>query len=426
MPSVKMTTRGTVRFSTRVRLGARSDTAATAASNALLLLTGLATGILSARALDPAGRGEFLAVYTWFGVLGVVLNGAASQALATYVRRGLDRRQTRRFILRHLGFSFAVAAVLASGVLFTGAVSWLNSAHSLGGVLLAVATVAVADMSGVALGRGSLRTGLPQVRLLPMACGLCMMILLACAGNRSPGVWLTLTGGAHLLSGLLIFARLTHDDAMPTGEMETPTLTAMLRTAGRFYAMGIASQVNYRLDLLAVSVLLPRAAVANYGIASAAGMAVAALGQAVGTVHFSRFASPEARADAGPAVRRAAAKAAMFSAAVAVPTACLSPILVRLLYGPEYREAVAPTIILVLAAIPLSVDFLLIHAFLGLQELFGRLYVILGFTTAATIAGILLVTRATDELAWIAVVSPTVYCCSVMLLLRLSLRLKDV
>lgn len=399
-----------------------SEITLTATGNVLVLLGGLATGVISARVLGAQGRGEFLAVFTWSSVLGLVLSGAASHSLVTYARRGLPSAQIQRFVWRHLALTFGVGAAIAGVGWAGGFVTWLTAADAGGAVLFMVSTVAVADLSGVALGYGDVRIGLQRVRLLPIAAGILAMVVLTTLGNRSPGVWLFVVSLAQVAPSVISLVRLSPNPAAPIPGIERVMLLRIARTAGRFYVAGIAAQVNYRLDLLVVSLVLSQAAVANYGVAVAAGAAVASIGQAIGTVHFGRFASPDACYDAIHAVRRAARMAAFFSAAVALPVAVASPVLVDVLFGDAYQEAVTPTMVLVLAAIPTSVDFLLIHAFLGLQQLLNQLYAVLGFTSVLTVVGVIWAAEVTADLTTVALVSPVVYLCSVFLLLWLSRR----
>lgn len=399
--------------------GLKSETAYTAAGNFLLLAGGFASGVLSARLLAPNGRGQFLAIYTWAGIVGLILGGGSFHSLAMYTRRGLHYRKAKRYIARHLCLTAAASAGLFGGIVAAQAVSWMTPVHAIGGSLAAVSLVVAGDLAGVAIGYGQLRTGLQRVRLLPVAFGLGAMIMLATTGNRSPGHWLLLTGLAQVVPSVVGLALLRPNPSMNASDLSTPALSDVARSAVNLYFPSIATHVNYRLDLLLLSVLLPTAGIANYGVAASAGMAVASIGQAVGLVQFRRFAAPDGGHGASVAMRRSARHAATLSAAIAVPLAFAAPKVVRFVYGDAYGGAVVPTVILVLAAIPLSADYLLLQAFLGLQRL-RTVYVTLGVTSVMTVGGLAIITAVTYDLGAIAAISPGTYICSVWLLLRFS------
>ncbi|MFN2607551.1 MAG: lipopolysaccharide biosynthesis protein [Acidimicrobiales bacterium] len=407
----------------RLRGAAGSETAFTAAGNALVLVGNIATGVISARFLGAQKRGEFLTVYTWAGVVGLFLNGAAFHALVSYAKRGLPTSRIRWFVAQHLLLTAAGASVIGWVALAATGVSWLTPAHVIGGALFTVATVSGADMAGIAIGYGDLRRGLQEVRLAPIITSLAAMVALTLAGDRSPGHWLIVAGAARLAPNLVWLKMLAANPSPPEPGADQIRFSTVARTAGRLYLAGLAAQVNYRLDLLAVSVLLDRAAVANYGVAAAAATAVASIGQAVGMVSFGEISSPGARSTAVATARKGARQAAIFSSAIAIPVAIASPVLVGLLYGPQYHAAVVPTIILVLAAVPLSIEFLLIHHFIGVPDALRPLYLTLGITSLLTVVGVSVLTVLTRSLTAVALVSPVVYTASMLLLLRFSRHL---
>jgi O-antigen/teichoic acid export membrane protein len=400
-----------------------SETAITGAGNAVILGMGLITSLLTARLLGPEGRGEYLTVYSWAGVAGMLLSGAASQSLVSHSKRGLPREAIQRFILRHMVAAATVGALGFGWALFSLEVTWLEWRHAVGAVLICAGTVGVSDLIGVAQGYGDIRRGLQRVRLAPMVTGVTTMSILAATGTRAAGQWILVISAVQLIPVVYELARLPPNPTVPPENLPSITMGAVARTAARYSVAGVASQINYRLDLLIVSAVLDRAAVATYGVAAATGSAVASIGQAVGMVHFGRFASREERGDPADRILKAAITAAAFGVLVAVPVILFAPTLVEFMYGREYRSAILPTQVLVLAAVPLSVDFLLIHAFLGFRQSLGRLYWVLGATSLMTAVGVMIAVN-TNDLTLVAAVSPVVYTCSSAALLVLSRRIR--
>ncbi|MCL9798123.1 hypothetical protein MXD58_028205, partial [Frankia sp. AgKG'84/4] len=138
-----------------------------------------------------------------------------------------------------------------------------------------------------------------------------------------------------------------------------------VRLALGAYGTVVGAQIIYRLDMLLVASFREAADVAFYGVAVAFATAVGTICQATGMVVFSRLRTivdPRARART---VRRAVFATVAIATAIATPVALLAPLGIRIVYGDQFATATTTTRLLVLAAIPQAVDYLLIHVLLG-------------------------------------------------------------
>ncbi|MCM3925167.1 hypothetical protein ND748_26310, partial [Frankia sp. AiPs1] len=196
---------------------------------------------------------------------------------------------------------------------------------------------------------------------------------------------------------------------------------AFVRCALGAYGTVVGAQLIYKLDMLLVATFRAAHEVAFYGVAVAFATACSTICQATGMVVFSRLRSmvdPRARART---VRRAVLATLAIAAAVAGPVALLTPLGIRVVYGAEFAPAATTTRILVLAAIPQSVDYLLIHVLLGFRS--ARTVLAVQVPVAlATVLGLVLALRH-GGLAGVAAVSGATYSASAAALYLACTRL---
>ncbi len=377
----------------------------------------MASGIITARVLGPTDRGEFVATQTISSVVGVVLTLGVTQAVV--IDRGTDDDLIGPLLAQVT--TVALAGTALFGLLAaTRTQPWLNVPAVLGATAATTGTVCASLASGMAQRRSRMTGEFQIVRLLPLLGGLLLLSIAWSTGTRNIGIWILCSGAGILIPavGVLVWT-LGGKPGLRRIHRLVPS-RALTRGALAALPTAVGAQVIYRLDSVVIAISLPTASVAFYGIAATASLACTALGQAVGMVAFSRLRGANGPEHQRILVRRGVQWALTIAAGVAIPIAVLAPRLIKFGYGRDFLPATGPTRILVLAAIPLSADYLLIHALLSLAGQ-RSVYLTQAMVGALTIGG-LWVTVPTENLALIATASVVAYTLSAALLFSAVLR----
>jgi O-antigen/teichoic acid export membrane protein len=385
--------------------------------NIAALLFGLVSGVIAARALGPAVRGEYVASQTLAGTAAVLLTLGVTQAVVTY--RGADTRLVGPLVAQAV-LSTLVGCCLFVALAVTGTQSWLSTGGIAGGVALTVGGVLGANSAGLVQRRGHMTGEFQRVRLIPQFVGLIVVILLWGLKIHSSNVWLLTVGLAILLpSAAIMFGLLGGRRGFEAAPMIRPPRELVLGALGAFASV-VGSQVIYRLDSLLVALWMPTSKVAFYAVATSAGVACATVGQAVGMLTFSRL-----RTIGDPRIQRAVIQrstllALVVTGAVALPVAFAAPLLVQTVYGSAFTPAIDTTRVLTLAAIPLSADYLLIHALLSMRAA-RSVFRVQRFAGALTLV-FLFLAIPTGRLVLVALVSLGIYSASALLLFLAMMR----
>ncbi|MBX6389558.1 MAG: lipopolysaccharide biosynthesis protein [Frankia sp.] len=395
--------------------------AAVIGGNAGTMVVGLGTGILAARALGPDGRGQFLATQTWGGLLGVLCTLGVTQAMV--VDRGEDRALFGP-VLAQIVLAGAVAGLLFTAIAEAGVQPWLAVLGVVGAACHTAGTVAASNATALAQRRGRMVGEFQAVRLLPGLACLATFAALAVTGTDDVALWLVTLGLTSLVPAALYLWRGLAGRWRPPGPRAVRLLPerGFARRALGAYGSVVTVQVLYRLDTVLVAAVLAPAQVAFYGVALALANTCVALTQASGMLTFSQLravaGTPRRRAQL---VRRSVSRCLVLSVAIVVPMAVAAPLAIRLAYGDEYLPAEQAARVLLLAAIPQSLDFLLTHVLLSIANARALLRVQIPM---AVLTAVLLATAVslTDSLPVIAAVSVLTYTVSAVALHRTAMR----
>lgn len=328
-----------------------------ALTNAAMMLFGVATGVLSARLLDPNGRGEFLTWQTWALIGANLANFGYAQAIVTTIRHeGLPSR-------RELTMVAAFAAVLSS-VITVGVFATLDAPLPglVGSCLFAASNSISAILPAIAQRRQKMVVAYNVARLTPQVLSLIVLIILFTTGISTPGSVMMWIGGSQLIVTWLLWLMF----------LRGSDFSAMAKR--RFIVEGIrlgppgwSLYLFYQADLLAVTLLLPRTDVAFYGIATAAQAAVFSLGQSVAMRWFS------ARRSARTIPTKMLKQVLLVSVPASILVMVVSPFAIPLVYGENYSRAIASTLILSVGGVIRSFDNLLWHHQIGRASSSGLL-----------------------------------------------------
>jgi O-antigen/teichoic acid export membrane protein len=303
-------------------------------------------GILIARSLGPSARGEYAAVMAWFGV--VLVLGELGQPAATtfFVAREPDRAAdyvaTARSMMVGSGAVALVAGLLAAPLLAAG------SGAATAGYRLMFATCLVSFAAA------SYVFGLQAARIARWNL----------ARISQPIAYLVLVTGLHLAGHLDLMTALAVLAATIAGQAGLAywlcaregltggrSRRALARPLSRYGLSQLAAAaptlVTARLDVLVLSLTMPPAALGHYAIAASVTALALPVVSAIGNVSFPRIAS---RTLSPERLFRLQRFALLVSAAVGVvlllPVVVSAPVLVPLVFGAGFRDAVPLVVLL--------------------------------------------------------------------------------
>lgn len=328
--------------------------------NAIVLVSSLISGPITARALGADGRGQLAAIVVILAIGPWLLDIGLGQWLSRERARG----GTREDLL-----GAALPVVLAVSMLsILGAIPL---AHAIGdgresvvtfleiGFFLMPLNVILFALTGLAVGesRWNLYAAIRVVaNVLPV------VILVVLAATAS--VTVASSAAAYLVSGMLggLLVLRTVQGVRRLNFSATRTAAA-LRFGSRCWLNQVAGSANLRLDQVLMAPLVASRELGLYAVAVTISSVTLGLTQAVCATVFPRVAE----GDPGLAAR-ACRVTALIVALAGVMLAATTPVLVPFVFGEEFRAAVPMTQILLVASVPLAVTFVLASALVAANE----------------------------------------------------------
>jgi O-antigen/teichoic acid export membrane protein len=387
----------------------RRDFASTTATNLLISVVNVVTGILVARLLNPAGRGELAAILNWPTLLGMLTTLGMTEALVYFPARERTRAG------RYLGTSL-VLAMSASVVLVV--VGWLvmpillaaQDPSVVSGARWYLLQVPVAAVIGLVIsplrGIGDVRAW-NVLRSAPTLIWLATLTVFALRGGRPEPttVAISFVGARACLAPLAaLFVR----HRLRQQLRPDPSLAPALVRFGLPCALAtLPTTLNVRLDQLLIAAFLPPGDLGLYAVAVSWSTLSSPVMAAFGNVLFPRVAEhtdPEAGAAlAARGVRTAVVLSTVLTAGALV----ITPFGLPLLFGHRFDVAVPTALVLTVAGAAFGVSSVQQEVLRGL----GRPSAVLWSQLAGlgvTLAG-LAVTVPSGGLAWIALASVAGY-----------------
>lgn len=323
--------------------------------SAKLLVVGLnaATGILTARALHPQGRGELAALLLWPQVLSGALTFGLPSALTFQIRR--QRERTPQFLLASLAMGLLIGSVASAGAILLAPVllhqyrpevarigQWLMPNLIIGIYLLLGRAALEADrdfaQSGIVL------IGPP---LLTLA-GLIGLLSFHALTPLSAGIAYTLSG---IPPFLYLWSRLPLDVHQQAREIVSAG-KALLSYGIRSYGIDLCGTLGFYVDqALVVSMLSPES-MGTYVVALSASRVLNVPMAAMAAVLFPSMVGLE-RPAITALVQRALRIGSTLALVSAVITALCGHLLLLVIYGPAFA-AVGLTLVLLTVEAALS------------------------------------------------------------------------
>jgi O-antigen/teichoic acid export membrane protein len=336
----------------RTRAAVRGPAATTTAANAVVLLGAALAGVVSARALGPAGRGQLAIAVLWSALIYLVGSTGLQSSFSYHLARWPGRRAALASWLRRIAARQALAMTAVS----TGVMWWLHLRLGLPALLTAEYTTWAAAgamaLYGAAYAQGChdfarmnatrmlsgaapavlMITGAVALRLTPAEAGAAYLIPTWCSAALG-GIWLRRAGRA------------------PAGpRLAAGELRAVWSYGWRSLASLSGLTLNTSSDQFTLGLLLPAGSLGVYSVAASASSPLPYLLASLGMVGL-----PGVSALAGPAKATAARgtlrRAAKMLAVTAVPLAAVVPWAIPEVYGDKYAGAVLPAEVLLSGAV---------------------------------------------------------------------------
>jgi O-antigen/teichoic acid export membrane protein len=326
----------------------------------------IATSIVVARALGPAGKGVYELVLATAALLGIVLGFSLSSGVTYVVARGQAK-------LRALAWQLASLALLqgaAAAVIFFAlqradyTAAFLPTAMGYWGIVAISLLLVFTEMSGywraMLLGRQEIIKANGRELISRAALFLFMLAtagILAASGHQASAaalVWVNIVV-AIMKNPLFLhalrpfFPESAVHQSMLAGKkswrapLETSGLLEVIKFASPSYLSNLAQFLNYRLDVFLVSFFAGAAAVGLYTLAVALAQTIWLFSTAAATVLLPRIAAQQASHFENAAQTARATRLALWmSIALALLLALVAEPLVTRIYGQAFRGSLAP------------------------------------------------------------------------------------
>lgn len=317
-------------------------------------------GLVLTRALGPEGRSEYALPLAFAGVaalvMGLSLEYSTGRLLA---RKEADARAVVRVLSTAvvlLGGAGVLVVLLVGLPLRESLLSGASVAAVVVGALLVPILLAQTFAGGLAIRLGGLRTyGVASAAGASLQ--LIVTLVLALRDDLTPVLGLAATGAGSALTALslVVWVGRHVDRGALVPRRPSPLFWTSARAGVALHPTVIGLVLTLRVDLFLVSLLLDARQTGLYSLAtSLAEMVFFAAFSLAQAAMSSQTLDDDAMA-AQSTIRYLRGSLAFGGAIAAV--ACLASYpLVEVVYGPEWRGAIAPLIILAVAAVVLSVE----------------------------------------------------------------------
>ncbi|MCI0691260.1 polysaccharide biosynthesis C-terminal domain-containing protein [candidate division KSB1 bacterium] len=326
----------------------------------------IATGIVVARALGPAGKGAYELALATAALLGIVLGFSLSSGVTYVVARG--KAKLGALALQLAWFALLVG-LLAIAILLalrrTYFADTFLPAEMRGWSIVAISLLLIfTEMSGywraMLLGRQEIIKANGRELISRAALFLFMLAaigILAASGHQASAaglVWVnvavaTLKSPLFLqalrpfFSGSAIHQPMLAEKKSWRAPVEASGLSEVVKFASPSYLSNLAQFLNYRLDVFLVSFFAGAAAVGLYTLAVALAQTTWLLSTAAATVLLPRIAAQQASHSENAAQTARITRMALWvSIAMALLLALVAEPLVTLIYGQAFRGSLAP------------------------------------------------------------------------------------
>lgn len=332
--------------------------ATTVAGSVGVLSLNLATGVLSARLLEPEGRGTFAAISV-FVIIAAALGQTGLWDAGTYFTA---RERERAGAIASTCVALVVVLAVVASLLALVVVPVVFAAQPQSTVdlarlaVLATGAIMLAEL-GLGLTAGLKRfTALALYRLLQPLLFLVGLVIVAVTGRATAGSALLVFLGSYAVLAVVVLVPLLWGLGWRRPEL---SLARSLAGYGvRLQGTIVGDVGNTRLDLVVLPAVVVAAEIGLYSVAVSVASIVIALFATLGRV-VSPLATTGDRAVAMRLVERTTRMVLLAASVCALGLAVLGPWLITFAYGEAYRESIEPLRLLLPGCVFWGTSFLL-------------------------------------------------------------------
>lgn len=338
--------------------------------SAKLLVVGLnaATGILSARALQPSGRGELAAMILWYVFLANAFTFGVPSALTFQLRKHPDRRSELLGAAVLLGL---LSSALAMAVGFIGMPHWLAQ-YDVRVIFFARVFLLNTPISALFLiGRAALEsdsdfTGSNLSLIGPPSMTVLLLIVLWVSHRLDPvtAAWSYVPAG---LPSFFLLMRQLHRKFRMRFRNVWGNAKLLMGYGIRSYGIDLCGTMALYVDQALVVRILRPSMMGTYVVALSLSRMLNAFHTAVVMVLFPKAVSA-GRAEVLEMTGRATRLTTLVTAVAGFGVVVLGPQLLNLFYGKEYRSAASILRILVAEVVLSGATLVLSQAFMALSR----------------------------------------------------------
>lgn len=350
---------------------------------------GFVSGILVARWLGPAGRGQLAAAMLWPGVIGILISLGLQHAFAYAV--GVGWATPAR--LQRLGLRFTLFVAVPVMCVYWLVCPWILGKRFpdekwVPGIFALSIPLAVyaGFLFPIYQGSGDF-TRWNIARVFRSGAWTLSVIGLAIAAGLTVLNLLLIQIAILVVLCVFLSAKLGTLEGKNKGDGSAPA-RLIFKYGFAIYLSGLAYTVNQQLDQLLLSIWVPSSDLGQYAAAATMSGLILVVPSAVGSIAFSKIA----RATDEPSEQRRHLKLTfLWSTIFLVPAGLLlmilAPWVTRTLYGPAYGQTAHLLRILAPAAVSLGIGMILADVLRGLgKPMYGTYGVVAG--AALTVVGL--------------------------------------
>ncbi len=303
-------------------------------------------GLIVARALGPTVRGEYAAIFAWFG-FALILGEIGQTAATTYfvaedVDHAADYLASSRQLMVMTGSVMLVVGMLVTPFLAAGGAEVASGYRLMFAtcMLCFVGASYIFSLQAVNTAQWNL------VRLSQPVMFLLAVVLIFGSGHLGLLAVLGAAAGTMAAQSVLAYA-CCRRRGITGGRPQGVLRRRLVRYGLSQVAASVPGTVILRLDQLVLSLTVAPAVLGHYAVATSVTALALPVVAAVGYIIFPRFASRSLSHVGERRVQRWALLCT-FGAGVGLllPISCLSPWLIPRVFGADYRDAVLLTMLL--------------------------------------------------------------------------------
>jgi O-antigen/teichoic acid export membrane protein len=378
---------------------------------------GVLTGILSARLLGPAGRGEYAAIIIWPMGIAMLCSFGINQAIAFNVGRRTFTISEIATATTAVGLVQSALSILIGLLVVPLALQKYSPIVQHLGIVFVLLTPALL-MGGYP---ANLFQGLPDLlrfnlirTISPFTyCAALIGLYYAQHGSLQRVVLSQLS--SYILA-LVIGALMVWRILKPRPKWNASAIPKLIHFGFRTQATNLANYFNQRVDQLVLSLLVPPEQLGFYAVAVTLSTAVTVFPQAAGIVTFSRGSGQHAK-DAIATMGTSFRASLFWLLASCSILYVLSPILIHLLFGAAFKGSVLACRILLPGALMLGLNQVLYNGASALGRP-GLPSIAEGISMAVTALGLLVLVPRYGYIG-AAIVSSIAYTISFLVMLWL-------